>query len=422
VRLSITSILDAGWCIIVLMRAAIPGRQIGVPDDIVDRVRVIDCDTHVIEPYDLWTSRLSVSKWGDYVPHVKWDDATQKDQWYFGDSVVWHAAGSAMAGFDGYPPDQPRRLMDAEPYTWDSKQRLRAMDDYGIYAQVLYPNVSGFGMGKFFALKEPELMLACVRAYNDFLSDFSAIAPERFLPISALPFWDIEASCAEMSRCAAMGHRGIILASQPEIFGLPGLAHPHWHRLFEVAQDMQLPVNFHIAAGDSRREERIVHHANGAHANMAKTAVMLFLGAGNAVAEIIVSGLCHRYPRLNFVSVESGVGWIPFLLDALDWQWKNCGVRQEHPEYELLPSEYFRRQIFGCFWFEDRTAKDALAALGPDNILYETDFPHPTSMAPGPKTTAVRPRDFISEHLADIPESSLEKILFSNAARLYGVK
>jgi predicted TIM-barrel fold metal-dependent hydrolase len=186
-----------------------------------------------------------------------------------------------------------------------------------------------------------------------------------------------------------------------------------------MAEEMGVPVNFHIAAGDSRREERIIHHENGAHANMAKTAVMLFMGAGNAVSEIIVSGLCHRFPRLNFVSVESGVGWIPFLLEALDWQWKNCGVAVEHPEYELLPSEYFKRQIYGMFWFEDATMKDALDFLGPDNLLYETDFPHPTSMAPGPKTTAVRPRDFLEGKMSELPEDVLSKILHDNASKLY---
>ena len=72
---------------------------------------------------------------------------------------------------------------------------------------------------------------------------------------------------------------------------------------------------------------------------------------------------------------------LAFALAGLDWQWKNCGVPIEHPEYDLLPSEYFKRQIFGCFWFEDQTAGDAIDFLGPDCILYETDFPHPTSMS-----------------------------------------
>jgi predicted TIM-barrel fold metal-dependent hydrolase len=121
------------------------------------------------------------------------------------------------------------------------------------------------------------------------------------------------------------------------------------------------------------------------------------------------------------VSVESGVGWIPFALDSLDWQWKNCGVGLEHPEYDLLPSEYFKRQIYGCFWFEVEPAKFALDRLGADNILYETDFPHPTSMSPGPATAAVAPSQFLQDNFADLPDATLSKILHDNAARLYGL-
>lgn len=390
--------------------------------DIVDRIKVIDCDTHVVEPYDLWTSRVSVEKWGDLVPHVRWDEKHGKDMWYFGDKAVWHAAGAAMAGFDNYPPNQPKTLAEAQSYTWNAPERLKIMDEYGIHAAILYPNVSGFGMGRFASLSDPELMLACIRAYNDFLTDFSSIAPDRFIPVSALPFWDVDESVKEMKRCAVMGHRGVVMGSQPEIFGQPPIGERYWDKVFAVAQDMDLPINFHIGAGDLNAENYTVQkNSNGKHANYAKMAVQLFMGNSNAISEVIVSGLCHRFPKLKFVSVESGVGWLPFLLEALDWQWKNCGVHIEHPEYDLLPSEYFKRQIYGCFWFEHDTVKDTIERIGPDNLLYESDFPHPTSMAPGPATSAVTPREFIEHRLGDISQVNLEKILHSNAAKLYNL-
>jgi uncharacterized protein len=83
----------------------------------VDRYRVIDSDTHVIEPYDLWTSRISVKKWGDLVPHVKWDDELQEDAWYFGSARVARGASAASAGWPHYPPDHPPRLELADPAT-----------------------------------------------------------------------------------------------------------------------------------------------------------------------------------------------------------------------------------------------------------------------------------------------------------------
>jgi hypothetical protein len=134
-----------------------------LPSD-VDQYRVIDTDTHVIEPYDLWTSRLSVAKWGDKVPHVKWDDKHQEDAWYFGEQRVGAAASAAQAGWGEFPPKHPPRLADVDTATWDASARLNRMDEYGVWAQVLYPNVAGFGAGKVLAIGDPELMLACVQA------------------------------------------------------------------------------------------------------------------------------------------------------------------------------------------------------------------------------------------------------------------
>ena len=135
----------------------------------------------------------------------------------------------------------------------------------------------------------------------------------------------------------------------------------------------------------------------GQHANYAGFGVQFGMANVSVIANLITGGVCHRFPDLKFVSVESGIGWIPFALDHLDWQWKNCGVPQEHPEYDLLPSEYFKRQMYGCFWFEDDTVKAAIDQWAPDWILYESDFPHPTSMAPGPATAAVEPRQYIAD-------------------------
>jgi predicted TIM-barrel fold metal-dependent hydrolase len=384
-----------------------------------DEIKVIDTDTHVIEPYDLWTSRVS-AKWGDKIPQVRWNDELQEEHWYFGGKPVWQAAGSVMAGFNRHPPEHPKRKVDSEQAAWEAKPRAALMDRYGVHMQVLYPNVCGFGLGRFMELGERTLMLECVRAYNDFLAEFSADAPGRFIPIMALPFWDIKESLAEMRRALDMGHRGIVFGGSPEDFGQPPLSSRQWDPIFAAAQEMRLSINFHIGAGDLSELKQAVAD-NGRHANYAKNSVLYFLSNANTLCEIICAGVCHRFPKLNFVSVESGVGWLPFVLDALDWMWKNCGVSREHPEYDLLPSEYFRRQIYGCFWFESKTMRMALDLLGENNIMYETDFPHPTSMSPGPASIAKLPRDFIDEALAGLPKSTAQKVLHDNAARVYGI-
>ena len=380
--------------------------------------KVIDTDTHIIEPYDLWTSRISQKKWGDKVPHVRWDEKHQEDAWYFGTERVAAAAGAAFAGWTKYPPLRPKKLEQVHTYTWDAPARLKIMDEYGIHAQILYPNVAGFGAGKYLALENQELMLACVRAYNDWLTEWASAAPNRLIPQMALPFWDIPACVAEMQRATKMGHKGIVMCGEPEHFNLPKLTDPHWDPFWAAAQDLGLPINFHIGTGDMWYTT-MMHRSVGRHAHFASMGALFSLDNGKVIAQIICGGVCHRFPKLNFVSVESGVGWIPYLLDSLDYQWKNCGVHEEHPEYRLLPSEFFKRQFYSCFWFEEDTLKPAIDKLGADNIFYETDFPHPTSMSPGPCTSAINPVDYIEKAMAGISREDAGKILHGNAARIY---
>ena len=380
-------------------------------------IPIIDTDTHVVEPPDLWTSRLS-SKWGDLVPHVRWDDGAQEEAWFIGDNRLGAVGGAAMAGWHEYPPFHPRRWEDTDPATWDPVQRVKVMDEYNVQSQILYPNVAVFDAKSIVSLDDASLRLACIRAYNDYLTDFAGAAPGRFVPISALPFWDMDLTLAEIERTAAMGHKGVAFTQDPAYFGLPTLTDRHWDRMWASAQEKGLPINFHIASG-ALDLFSMGHPDNGVHANYAMMGISFFMGNAKTISQIIAGGICHRFPRLNFVSVESGIGWIPFALEGLDWQWKNCGVPKEHPEYDLLPSEYFRRQIYGCFWFERDSARHAIEQIGADNVLYETDFPHPTSMSPGPASTAQRPDDFLRANFAALDEGSARKILHDNAARIY---
>jgi predicted TIM-barrel fold metal-dependent hydrolase len=384
------------------------------------KFKVIDADTHIVEPYDLWTSRVSTKKYGDAVPHVRWDAAMKEDAWFFGPKRVSTATGIAMAGWPEFPPNRPPRIQDADPRTWRVEDRLKTMDETGIYAQVLYPNVAGFGSGQYLELKDRELMRLCVQAYNDWLVDYASAAPKRLIPMMALPFWDMEDTLKEMVRAAKIGHKGIVMCSEPEFFGMPKLTSPHWDRLWAQAQDMNLSINFHIGSGDQGFRE-VMDDSITKHAKFSSAGILLFLSNAQVLDQIIVGGICHRFPKLNFVSVESGVGWLPFFLESMDWQWKNSGVREEHPEYKLLPSEFFKRQIYGCFWFERDCLDHAIARLGADNIMYETDFPHPTCMYPGPATTAIMPDDYIQQTLGRYPIESVEKILYGNAARVYGL-
>lgn len=385
-----------------------------MPADLFDRYRVIDVDTHLTEPPDVWTSRVPAA-WHDAVPHIERVDG--RDVWMAAGERIGTPGAYSMAGFDGVIPDMPATYDEIAPPMYDAHERLRFLDEQGIVAQVLYPNVGGFGNGYFLRLGDREIVAACVRAYNDFLTDWCSADPSRLIPICALPFWDVDFAVAELQRCVAQGHRAVNFCNQPQDYGEPPLAHRHWDRVWAAAQEAGVPVTFHVGGG-SMGLLMVDSAEMGWKCNYAKVSSLIFLDNMRCVADLIFGGLCHRFPSLKFVSVESGVGWIPGAIEAFDWQWRNSGVLDDHPEYDLLPSEYFRRQIYGCFWYEQKVARDAIMAF-PDNILYETDYPHPTCQHPGPRTPAQFPRQFAADALAGLPDDVVGKVLHDNAAALF---
>ncbi len=379
------------------------------------RYTFIDADTHVTEARDVWTSRVP-SKWKDRVPRVERDPATNSDIWYIGDRRMAPVGITAVAGWPEPIPKHPPRYEDAHPGAYDAKARLQYMDETGVWAQVLYPNIGGFGSQLFLGLDDAELKLACVRAYNDFLIDWIEPDPRRFVPIMATPFWDIEAAVREVERCAARGHRGVLFTGEPQFFGLPLLGDHHWDPLWAAAQAAGLPISFHLGSGEFLENftpERL--RVDGVPANFARTGSALCLENGVQLADLLLSGVLPRFPELKFVSVESGIGWIPFLLEAVDYQFEQMQVRLERPEFELRPSEYFRRQVYGCYWFEKIGPQRLLDLVGVDNIMFETDFPHPTCLYGNVQET-------IEESLGHVSEEVRRRILYDNAAELYRIE
>ena len=144
------------------------------------------------------------------------------------------------------------------------------------------------------------------------------------------------------------------------------------------------------------------------------------IGLAETVADVLLSDLCIKYPELKFVIVESGFGWLPYFLETLDWQWLNSGAATANPGREL-PSFYFRRQVLSTFWFEQEPVSSMIANYA-DNVMFETDFPHPTSLSPGPASSSAEPRDMAGASLAGVADDVKRKVLYDNAAALYHIR
>jgi predicted TIM-barrel fold metal-dependent hydrolase len=146
---------------------------------------------------------------------------------------------------------------------------------------------------------------------------------------------------------------------------------------------------------------------------------LVLLGNAQNIAEVVLSGVCHRYPDINFVSVENGAGWLPFLGESMDWQWLNVGAHKDYPD-RLLPSEYLYRQVYGMYWFERDSVRSVMDQLE-DNLMFETDFPHATSLSPGPASESPSPREVIERSLGGLPDEVVGKVLQHTATKLYNL-
>jgi predicted TIM-barrel fold metal-dependent hydrolase len=384
--------------------------------DVVEQVRVIDADSHLTEPPDLWLEGLP-ARWKDRAPRLEADPSTGVSRWRLGEKWLFGPGSVSHAGWKDYAPSRPPRWEDIDLACHTASERVKWLDSHGVSAQVLYPNLVAFEGHAIMALNDDELKLAIVRVYNDYLSDFAAKEPGRFIPVAGLPFWDREESIREMRRCAELGHKGVLWAATLARHGLPASTDPYWDPFYAEAEALGMSVNFHVGVGWTEEDfKNTVRHGAkfDIRVQTARTALG-FMSNAHTISDLILNGVCERFPNLNFVSVESGFGWIPFVLESLDWHWRNYNGPAELGG--LLPSEYFRRQIYGMFWFEESSLR--LFDLYADNIMFETDFPHTTSLSPGPGSVAPGAESIVEMARRQLDPVTFEKVMYKNAARVY---
>src|SRR5665213_2270102 len=209
---------------------------------------IIDTDSHVIEPSDLWTSRLPKS-WGDDVMHVRWSDTLDAEAWFIGETEISPAWVMCTYKAERDFPVSARTKAEVHPANYEVAERVKLMDRSGVRAAVLYPNIAGLGIDPF--VKSPDLAVsvAHVKAYNDFVLEFSGEAPGRFIPMACIPYWSLDLALKEVERAAGLGHSGLVMTGAPHLHGQPRLLSPHWNPLWEVCQAAGLSGRFHASNG-----------------------------------------------------------------------------------------------------------------------------------------------------------------------------
>jgi predicted TIM-barrel fold metal-dependent hydrolase len=371
--------------------------------------KMISVDDHVQEPANLWTDRLSKNRWGERIPHIeRQPDGTER---WLVDRRMLPLGGVAAAG----------AAMDdrsALPQRWDEvpraayipAERLKAMDADGVDCSVLYPTVPGLAGEIFGRILDPELELACILAYNDWLVEEWTGASARFIPQCLVPLSSVDAAVKEIERSVAKGHRGVILPGIPmELRDLPHINDSAYDPLWAACRDACVPICFHAGASAATQLKPYsgfppaVASAFGALTRPAST---IFV-----VVNLLMSRILFRFPQLKIVFSESALGWGSYLLEYADYQFEHDHIQLEG--YLLKPSELFQRQCFLTGWY-DAASLHNLGLLTTDNILWCTNFPLATSTWPDSQR-------FVERSFVGIAESARRQILWENAAQLYKI-
>lgn len=373
---------------------------------------LIDVDAHVTEAPDTWTARTP-ARYRERVPQVRRVDG--QDVWFIDGQVASPVGPTAPAGWGEPVPSMPRTYDDLLPAAYDAEARLALLDEVGIWAQLLYPNVGGFGGQRFLRLGDRELMYECVRAYNDWQVEWASADARRLVPVASMPFWDVDDCVREVERCAGLGYRTVLFTGEPHRFDLPYLGDPYWDRLWAAVQEHRMPVNLHVGGGEFNWDVRRTAERGFAEA-FALEGLALFHKNGQQVCDVLLSGILPRFPGLKVVSVESGIGWFPFAMEAIDYQFLEGGGRATRPEFDRLPSEYFADQMAITFWFEQRSVRDLVGSSVPaGNVMFETDFPHPTCLYGD-----VQER--LDETFSGVDDEIRRALVWQNAVDLYGLE
>jgi len=369
---------------------------------------VISTDDHLQEDRHLFVDRLP-KKYRSLAPQVnRGDDG--RDYWFVaGKKLRPVSRGIAAALEDRTQADSIVRIWEDVPKeTYQPDARLRAMEFDGTDAQAFFPNISKvWSSAEFIDAETPAYRLACIQAYNDWVIDEWYNLSPRFIPQCLAPLWDVSLAVTEINRCAARGHRALMWLAAPEILGLPHFNESHWDPVYSACEEANMPLVFHI--GPTTMLGREVWKGYNPAQLQAYVSMRAMLGNAELFGNLLFSGVLSRFPKLQCISIEAGLGWVPHLLETCDHQWEAGKLWEQG--MPLKPSEYFRRQCAVNFWYEKIT-QEHLAAIGIDNILWEADAFHFTSAFPNS-------HDYIENNLASLPESDRRKILVDNAARFY---
>jgi predicted TIM-barrel fold metal-dependent hydrolase len=362
---------------------------------------LISSDSHIIEPADLWETRID-RKFQDRAPRLVHEG--EFDQWYADGVKFGNIGTNQQAGLRFEAPEKLTAggsMGTAPAGGFDPHAHVEDMDLDSVAGGVLYPS-QGLTV---YRLPDSALLSAIFRAYNDWLADFCRPYPHRLKGIAMLNVDDPHDAAGELRRAAEIGLSGAMIPLRPSEHRYD---HPMYEPLWAAANDLEMPLSLHVGTYRWRP---------GMNPNDSAQDIVEFTNrecdARNAVAAMIYSGAFERYPKLRVGVVEFEVAWAPYFLARLDNVYTERAVGRKLPRFknDMLPSDFFRRNVFISFQ-EDDLGIQLRSSIGVENLMWGSDYPHAESTFP-------KSREIVERILKDVPEREQAMIAGGNAARLY---
>lgn len=366
---------------------------------------ILSVDDHLLEPPHTFEGRLP-NRLQERAPRVI-ETEEGHEVWTFEDTPYFQVGFLCVAG---RPQEdhrvEPARFSEVRPGCWNIDARIKDMDIGGIWSSVNFPSgVTGFGGTLFSEAKDPELGLACVQAWNDWLfEEWYSPHSNRIVPLGITYLTDAQKGAEEIRRNAKRGFRAVTLPEQPHRHGLPPVFDPHWEPIIQACAETETVLNLHVGSSGFPQ--------------MPPGAPILELGATlfqsmafDSCAEWLWSGWPAKYPDLKIAMSEGGIAWVAGLIDRLDNIMARSGYGEGWPDKQNSPSEVLRRNFWFCM-IDDPSTLATRHTMGIENILCESDYPHGDGTWPDTQHV-------LHKMLKDLPDEEVRMITHENAAALY---
>jgi uncharacterized protein len=353
-----------------------------------DGFTVIDTDSHVLEPPDLWKKYID-PRYRDSAPYI-YTDANGRDCLQLGQSAGSRATGDtvfeqgvghlgAFGAAWGHGPLEIPYLECRAGY--EPEARIKHMDGEGVDAAVLFPGI-GLVLG---GLPDPDFAAACYRAYNRWLADFASSYPDRLLPAAMVPLQSVEHAIRELKYSREeLGMSRIFVRPNP----YNGRMHhdPSFRPFWQAVQDLDISVAIHSGSAGDMPTSGMEHFGDWF---MTRHIVTHTMDVMKAMLSLVFCGVCSRFPGIRFAFFEGGGGWVAGWLDRMDRHFQKNFYDGDLTE---KPSDIFKRQCWIAFDPAEGSLPHIAEYIGHDRILWSSDFPHPDGVPDGTRYILGNPR------------------------------